>query len=237
MGDGNLASVWPIIGSLSRTVEYLQISIEVDEQPHQGFLRALTILEDSPSWAVAEERRRAFWNVFILDRYVSHKTPCWLSSDGIQSMLYYDRVSIERRLASTVTNSCRWNTSLTSEDVRRRLPCDGKIWARGERAITPYFGIWNKYAAKIGNPISLCQDPHSPLSPDSMPGQRNDTSPASESPAVGAFAYRIEATESLSQVISYFLRQPINFRNTQDVGSWLTRFKELDLRLVQYVMF
>ena len=82
MGDGNLASAWPIIGSLTRTVEYLQLSIEVDEQPQQGFLRALTMLEKSPSWAAAEERRRIFWNVFILDRYVSHKTPCWLSSDG-----------------------------------------------------------------------------------------------------------------------------------------------------------
>ena len=152
-------------------------------------------------------------------------------------MLYYDRVGVESQLASAATNSCRWNTSLTSEDVRRRLPSDGKIWARCERTITPYFGIWNKSAAKIGNPISHCQEPRSPLSPDSMATNRNDTSPASESSNVGAFAYRIEATESLSQLISYFLRQPINFLNRQEVGSWLTRFKELDLRLVQYVMF
>ena len=148
-------------------------------------------------------------------------------------MLYNDRVGVKSQLASAATNSCRWNTSLTSEDVRRRLPSDGKIWARGERAITPYFGIWNKSAAKIGNPISHCQEPRSPLSPDSMATNRNDTSPASESSNVGAFAYRIEATESLSQLISYFLRQPINFLNRQEVGSWLTRFKELDLRLVQ----
>ncbi|KIN03171.1 hypothetical protein OIDMADRAFT_119851 [Oidiodendron maius Zn] len=205
MSEGNLASAWPIIGSLTRTVEYLQLSIEVDEQPQQGFLRAVTILEDSASWAEAEERRRVFWNVFILDR-----------------------------LCSSMTG---WNTSLTSEDVRRRLPSDGKIWARGERAITPYFGIWNKSAAKIGNPISHCQEQRSPLSPDSMATNRNDTSPASESSNVGSFAYRIEATESLSQLISYFLRQPINFLNRQEVGSWLTRFKELDLRLVHWKAF
>ena len=81
MSEGNLASAWPIIGSLTRTVEYLQLSIEVDEQPQQAFLRAVTILEDSASWAEAEERRRVFWNVFILDRCVSYKIPYRLSSD------------------------------------------------------------------------------------------------------------------------------------------------------------
>lgn len=130
--------------------------------------------------------------------------------------------------------SFSWSTSLTSDDVRRRLPCDGKIWARGERAITPYFGIWDKSAAKIGNPIAYIQrSPQS--SSDAVPSKSSDTSPASDSPNVGAFAYRIEATESLSQVTSFFLQQPVNFRNRQEVGSWLTRFKELDLRLVQYV--
>lgn len=50
---------------------------------------------------------------------------------------------------------------------------------------------------------------------------------------VGAFAYCIEATESLSRVTTYFLQQRINFQDRQELGSWLTRFKELDLRLVQ----
>lgn len=50
---------------------------------------------------------------------------------------------------------------------------------------------------------------------------------------VGAFAYCVEATESLSRVTTYFLQQGINFQDRQQVGNWLTRFKELDLRLVQ----
>ena len=50
---------------------------------------------------------------------------------------------------------------------------------------------------------------------------------------VGAFAYRIEATESLSRITTYFLQQKIEFKNRQQVSDWLTRFKELDLRLVQ----
>lgn len=51
---------------------------------------------------------------------------------------------------------------------------------------------------------------------------------------VGAFAYRIEATESLSRVTTFFLQQRVNYRDRQEMGSWLMRFKELDLRLVRY---
>ena len=50
---------------------------------------------------------------------------------------------------------------------------------------------------------------------------------------IGAFAYCIEAIESMSQVTTYFLQQKINLRNQKQIESWLTRFKELDLRLVQ----
>ena len=50
---------------------------------------------------------------------------------------------------------------------------------------------------------------------------------------LGAFAYCIEATESLSQVTTFFLQQDVNLEDKQDINSWLMRFKELDLRLVQ----
>jgi hypothetical protein len=111
------------------------------------------------------------------------------------------------------------------------------MWARGEHATTPYFGIWNKSAAKIGNPIAYPQATLSALSPETTPAKQNDISPASESLSVGAFAYRIEATESLSQLTSFFLQQPVNFYDRQQISNWLTRFKELDLRLVQYGSF
>jgi hypothetical protein len=54
---------------------------------------------------------------------------------------------------------------------------------------------------------------------------------------VGAFAYRVEATESLSRVTTFFLQQRINHHDRQEMGSWLMRFKELDLRLVSWKMF
>jgi hypothetical protein len=54
---------------------------------------------------------------------------------------------------------------------------------------------------------------------------------------LGAFAYCIEATESLSQVTTFFLQQRINWQDKEHAVSWLTRFKELDLRLVQWKIF
>ncbi|KAF9874257.1 fungal specific transcription factor [Colletotrichum karsti] len=54
---------------------------------------------------------------------------------------------------------------------------------------------------------------------------------------VGAFAYYVESIESLSRINAYFLQQKIDFSDRKDVSSWLTRFKELDLRLVHWKMF
>ena len=63
----------------------------------------------------------------------------------------------------------------------------------------------------MGNPLAHFQPPQSrPSSRDSsLHSKRNDTSPASESVQVGAFAYRIEATESLCQVTTFFLQQHV----------------------------
>lgn len=94
--------------------------------------------------------------------------------------------------------------------------------------------------AKIGHSIAFL--PGNYPSPETADGLKK-TSRSLESPSaggchvdmttVGAFAYCVEATESLSRVTTYFLQQRINFDDRQEVSQWLTRFKELDLRLVQ----
>ncbi|EGU85630.1 hypothetical protein FOXB_03854 [Fusarium oxysporum f. sp. conglutinans Fo5176] len=138
-----------------------------------------------------------------------------------------------------------WNTSLTSDDVNRRLPCDGITWRKEETVSTPYFGIWDKSAARIGNPIAFLPS-HSTTAPATADEGGITPSEATTSPGaaassvdmstVGAFAYCIEATESLSRVTSYFLQQKVNTKDHNDLGSWLTRFKELDVRLVHWKM-
>lgn len=183
------------------------------------------LLPQSQNWTQDEERRRVFWTIFNLDRYCS------------------------------VTMG--WNTSLTSHDVNRRLPCDGITWRKEDPVETPFFGIWDKEAGRIGNPIAFLPS-HAASSPQhhrhienhghatastpsaagSTPGSSfpSPTATTMDMSAVGAFAYSIEATESLSRVNTYFLQQK-GVRSKRDLPSWLMRFKELDLRLVHWKMF
>ncbi|KAM0236638.1 hypothetical protein ACHAP5_009274 [Fusarium lateritium] len=213
MGNGDMSRAWPIIGSLTRTVEYLQLSVEMDDRQQGPLLKPLTSLPPSKNWTQDEERRRVFWSIFNLDR-----------------------------LCSVMTG---WNTSLTSDDVRRRLPADGGLWHKEETVLTPYFGIWDRSAAKMGNSIVFLPahypSPEQATEPPPETPSTNTTAPKGndtvDMTTVGAFAYCIEATESLSRVTTYFLQQRINFRDRQEVGNWLTRFKELDLRLVHWKMF
>lgn len=205
MGSGHISKTWPIIGSLTRVVDYLQLSIEPEEEsPRRPLLKSLAILNTANDWTESEERRRLFWSVFLLDRICSVTTG--------------------------------WHTSLTSDDVHRRLPCGGAMWARSEPVSTPYFGIWDKATAKIGNSISNA--PTIYLSPkQAVDDPASGSSAGVDVSKLGAFAYCIEATENLSQVTSFFLQQGVDFDNRDAVKNWLTRFKELDLRLVHWKMF
>lgn len=203
-------------------VEYLQLTTENNDDgsggvvERQSFSEPYTILQPPRDWTEAEERRRVFWNIFNLDRL------CSLSMG--------------------------WNTSLTSEDVHRRLPCDGITWRKEDPVVTPFFGIWDTSAGRIGKTIAFlpehptllqtsevetCQ---TPSVVDSPVAAATSSAGVVDMSTVGAFAYCIEATESLSRVTNYFLRQRVNTRDQGDLGSWLTRFKELDLRLVHWKM-
>lgn len=51
---------------------------------------------------------------------------------------------------------------------------------------------------------------------------------------IGSFAYCVEATESLNRVVKFFLQRPVDFQSRHHFSAWLTRFKELDLQLIQY---
>jgi hypothetical protein len=191
IGSGRGPSAWSIVGSMTRTVEQLRLSVE--DEDHQSpssasrtLIRRMAFLAPCSSWREVEERRRVFWNVFLMDRFCSITTG--------------------------------WNLSLTSADVKRRLPCEGALWEEGEplKTPTPYFGV-----------------------ADQSYNHSNSTLPAArpegeeEQASLGGFAYCIEATESLGLVTSFFLQHEIDVNKMHDVQRWLMRFKQLDLRLVQ----
>lgn len=112
--------------------------------------------------------------------------------------------------------------------------------------MTPYLGIWDHSAAKIGHTITFLPSKYeipgsaaesgtaagSGATNESGPHQGNSAASV-ERLKIGAFAYYVESVESLSRINTYFVQQKIDFTNRQEVFSWLTRFKELDLRLVQ----
>ncbi|KAH7159461.1 hypothetical protein B0J13DRAFT_108654 [Dactylonectria estremocensis] len=216
IGNGNSHKAWATVASLSRSVEYLQLSVESEgRQKRAAILRPLPSLSEPKSWVEEEERRRVFWNVFMLDRFCSVATG--------------------------------WNTSLTAADVCRRLPVCGGLWYKSTPAQTPYFGIWDRSAAKMGNSITFLPA-HYPSPTHSNNTELNDGgTPAARSSGsttqtidmtnVGALAYNIESLESLSRINAYFLQQNVDFSDRKEVSSWLTRFKELDLRLVHWKMF
>ncbi|CAK7218225.1 hypothetical protein SBRCBS47491_003437 [Sporothrix bragantina] len=211
ISSGQSPSAWSIIGSMTRTVEQLQLSVEDEDQqqavsaannapngPRANVLiRRIAFLQPARDWVELEERRRVFWNVFLMDRFCSIATG--------------------------------WNLSLTGADVKRRLPCEGCFWEEGHIEVpTPYFGVSEPPPANGTNTGPA----------DVSPGSNNNkTETENDQTSLGAFAYCIEATESLSLVTSFFLQQALDVTDSQSVQLWLMRFKQLDLRLVRWKLF
>ncbi|KAI0156897.1 fungal-specific transcription factor domain-containing protein [Xylariaceae sp. FL1272] len=193
IGNGKGPSAWSIVGSMARTVECLQLSVERDDEQllpanFQVLIKRAAFLPPSQDWTEAEGRRRVFWNVFLMDRFCSMATG--------------------------------WNLSLKSEEIKRRLPCEGKLWKRAEPLAmpTPYLGVADRSLEAGDTPLSAS------LGEQSME-------------SLGGFAYCIEATESLSLVSSFFLQQVVDLASVQETQRWMLRFKKLDLRLIQWKLF
>lgn len=192
-------------------MEYLQLTIDSDGGAAHAICRPFSYLGPPRDWVEEEERRRVFWSVFLLDRFCS------------------------------ITMG--WNTSLTSIDVHQRLPCEGILWRKQEAGSTPYLGIWDKSTGGMGNMSTTaagdqCQPALDIDRRDKTTAAYPDTrAPDTDVSRIGAFAYCVEATESMSRVTAYFLQQRINPNDPEAVNAWLARFKELDLRLVHWKMF
>ncbi|KAF9772965.1 hypothetical protein IL306_009281 [Fusarium sp. DS 682] len=206
IGNGNLDKAWPIIGSLTRTVECMGLSVESEgAQRKLGLLRDNSSLPEPIEWKKEEERRRIFWNVFILDR-----------------------------ISSIIEG---WSPAIDSAGIRRRLPMCGGNWFYNEPAITPYFGNWDQPIAQNDQDTSPCHSASNTgglerIGSTSRSGRHSDNTTGDIS-KIGSLAYYIQSIDSLSQIFKTFLQSAVDFTNRQQVSLWLTKFKELDLRLVQ----
>jgi hypothetical protein len=68
IGSGRVSRAWPFVGSLTRTVEYLQLSVESENHDKGPVLQPRPSLPPAENWVEEEERRRVFWTIFNLDR-------------------------------------------------------------------------------------------------------------------------------------------------------------------------
>lgn len=120
-----------------------------------------------------------------------------------------------------------WKPGFASDDVSCRLPCDGISWRKENEVATPYFGILER-SRYPGHQQATVSQGKAPAAETSRSPHEVDTS------GLGAFAYSIEATESLHGVITSLLQGNFDPRDQRDLDRWLARFKELDLRLVHW---
>jgi hypothetical protein len=111
---------------MTRTVEHLQVNKEdedgdEDENEHniaEFLIQKIAFLEPPKDWIQKEERRRVFWNVFLMDRFLQH-------CNGLGS------VSSEPQYSSTATLS--WPSLAEGNPVESTDPifwCDRYSHAR-----------------------------------------------------------------------------------------------------------
>jgi hypothetical protein len=127
----------------------------------------------------------------------------WTEAESLRRIFWC--IFLMDRFCSVATG---WNTSLTSTDVKRRLPVEGCYWRDEVEKKGRYFNIAD----------------HSVDSDD-------------ETNALGGFAYLIEASECLTRVVTFLLREPVDFSAHGGLRRWFNGYQRLDAMLVRWKTF
>lgn len=144
-------------------------------------------------------------NSKLLNR-IGFLSPSRTLTEGEERRRIFWSIFLMDRFCSISTG---WNTSLTSTDVKRRLPIDGGLWNNniGSDKVR-YFNISNREVDSSDNDGLL-----------------------------GGYAYRIEATECLSRVSSFLVHNKADFKHNEGIILWLQEFRNLDMMLVRWKAF
>lgn len=225
IGGGRGPSSWSIVGSMARTVEQLQLSIEeqdeglADQKRYDAGMEDYAAKQDEnnhPLRSARTKTEKRGRRALITRMAFIPKSTSWVEREERRRVFW--TIFVMDRFCSIATG---WNLSLTSTDVKRRLPCEGRLFAAGQdlNVQAPYFGIADEDSRA------------NPTVPSVRPVDADDQA------LLGGFAFAIEATESLSLVTSFFLQHDIDPHDPRELQLWLLRFKQLDLRLVQWKLF
>jgi hypothetical protein len=101
-----------------------------------------------------------------------------------------------------------WNTSLTSKDVKRRLPMEGCLFRDSIKKQTRYFNI-----------------------------EERDIDPSNSGDALGGYSYLVEATECLTRIVNFLLHEKVSFHSKEAFKQWFSSFQTLDTLLVRWKTF
>ncbi|OQE10760.1 hypothetical protein PENVUL_c003G07340 [Penicillium vulpinum] len=212
IGDGNASKAWPVVGTLTRAVVYLGLHTEPEEtDTGEAALRPHFCLPPAQVWTETEERRRVFWNVFLLDRFCSTVT-----GEDVQVRLPSDGLYWVKEEPVTTPFFHIWEASL------------GNIGKSVSFLPSHFISLADKEKETTDTV---------PTSERASPISRAPENRSVDVSTIGSFAYCVEATECLNRVVKFFLQRSVNFQSRQEFNAWLTRFKELDLQLIHWKMF
>ncbi|OAQ90003.1 C6 transcription factor [Purpureocillium lilacinum] len=174
-------------------------------------------VEDLQLNAEDSSRRDSFGEFFLTSPPVLQPATTWLETEERRRVFW--AAFLMDRFCSIMTSAA---PVISSKSIRRRLPCDGCMWESDQCVETSYFKL------------------------DDQPQVEENTAPEETSPfpppyatkegpnGVGGLAYTIEATESLSLITKFNLRHSLEHGDANRLSAWLTRFRQLDSRLLQW---
>lgn len=127
----------------------------------------------------------------------------WTEKESLRRIFWC--IFLLDRFCSVATG---WNTSLTSTDIKRRLPVEGCFWRDSTYKRARYFDI-----------------------------ESQNVDEQDDIEALGGLAYLVEASECLNRVATFLLRDSVDISVNDSLRRWFENFQHLDATLVRWKTF
>lgn len=152
---------------------------------------------------------------------LSHKSPnasCWIEEEE-RRRVFWTAFMLDRLCTALLGLKPTFPDIATS----LLLPVCSSFWYTNQPRPTPRLRLPDQSTVGLNHSIPISNS----VNDECMPGATIS--------GVGALAFYVETTESMSLVMTHFLSLEVDFASKIQVSRWLMRFKELDQYLTQYV--
>ncbi|KAK4063577.1 transcriptional regulator family: Fungal Specific TF [Trichoderma harzianum] len=127
----------------------------------------------------------------------------WTEKESLRRIFWC--IFLLDRFCSVATG---WNTGLSIDHIKRRLPVEGCFWRDQVNKTAKFFDI-----------------------------DSNKIEPEVDTDAMGGLAYLIEASECLNRVATFLLQESVDLSNSESLRQWFERFQSLDAMLIRWKTF